>query len=271
MDLKISSALLEGRLWGQVLTEPRDIQTAAARGIPVLVFHKIGTPGEDTLLPWLYVKANTFRSLIAELAAAEFSSIPLSALVSKNWADSRRELVITFDDGYAATLADAGVPLHEYGFSATQFLIADRLGQLNEWDREPLMDRQQVKEWLSLGHEIGAHTLTHPSLTKLDHERARQEIVCSKKKLEDLFGVGIKHFAFPHGDFNERILEIVQEAGFSSAVATTAQVVTNGFNPWTIPRLYFLERQFRLSGLQQMKRRLGVFGQQPKILRSTPG
>src|SRR5258708_302369 len=96
--------------------------------------------------------------------------------------------------------------------SPIQFHVADRLGQRNEWDLgldttlERLMDRIQVQEWLSLVFEIGAHTLTHARLTTIPIAAAKKEIAGSKKKLEDLFGIPVKHFSYPYGDYNDAIV-----------------------------------------------------------------
>jgi peptidoglycan/xylan/chitin deacetylase (PgdA/CDA1 family) len=134
------------------------------------------------------------------------------------------------------------VPLARNRFYAIQFLVADLLGQSNEWEqhegevREPLMDAPQVREWLAAGHEIGSHTLTHPHLTQLPPGQAREEIFASKKKLEDLFGRPIRHFCYPYGDWNEVIRELVQEAGYETACTTGPGVNTAADSSFALKR-----------------------------------
>lgn len=73
------------------------------------------------------------------------------------------------------------------------------------------------------GVTIGAHTMTHPRLAKLDAEAAYREIVDSKARLESEFGLPIRHFAYPVGDptsAGPRDFALAQEAGFASAVTT---------------------------------------------------
>jgi peptidoglycan/xylan/chitin deacetylase (PgdA/CDA1 family) len=114
-------------------------------------------------------------------------------------------------------------PLAENGFRAIQFLVAGFLGRRSEWQAqygevlEPLMDASQVREWLAAGHEIGAHTLTHPWLTRVSELEAREEIRGSRLRLEDLFGVPVRHFCYPYGDWNPAVRDLVQEAGFATA------------------------------------------------------
>lgn len=73
------------------------------------------------------------------------------------------------------------------------------------------------------GVTIGAHTITHPRLAKLDAEAARREIVESKARLEAELGLPIRHFAYPVGDptsAGPRDFALARDAGFVSAVTT---------------------------------------------------
>ena len=82
------------------------------------------------------------------------------------------------------------------------------------------MSREEVREWLAAGNDIGSHTLTHPFLTRLTPEQAREEISASRKRLEDLFGRPVRHFCYPYGDWNPAVREVVIEAGFQTACTT---------------------------------------------------
>ena len=110
---------------------------------------------------------------------------------------------------------------------AIQFLVSNKLGQTNDWEtetgeaEEKLMDATHVREWLAEGNEIGSHTMTHPRLTEIPENDAREEITSSKKQLEDLFEVPVKHFCYPFGDYNQRIVELVREAGYETGSTTT--------------------------------------------------
>ena len=114
---------------------------------------------------------------------------------------------------------------------------------MNEWDRaenevlSPLMDAAQIKEWLAAGHQIGSHTLTHPCLTRLPPAQAREEITASRKKLEDLFGVAIRHFCYPYGDRDERTCDLVMEAGYRTACTVAFGVNTTETPPGALRRI----------------------------------
>ena len=101
---------------------------------------------------------------------------------------------------------------------------------------------------------IGAHTLSHPVLAKLDDDQARKEILSSKHILEAKLGKKIDHFAFPFGgmeDVSPRDIEFARSIGFRSAVTTR-----NGGLGWekkidcySLPRVFF-GPNFRLDGIQ---------------------
>ena len=213
-----------------------------ATGLPVLTYHKLGPRPARVRLKGLYLAERRFARQLAELRAAGFASRALPEVRREQ--DPRNPgIALTFDDGFASVLRHGLGPLSAHGFRATQFLVADRLGQSNTWDLEageapePLMDGAQVRDWLASGHLIGSHTLSHPRLTRLPPAAAREEIAASKKKLEDLFGVPIELFCYPYGDWNESVSEAVQAAGYRAACTTEFGLNHPRTSPFALKRL----------------------------------
>ena len=64
---------------------------------------------------------------------------------------------------------------------------------------------------------IGGHTITHPILPNCPSMIANREIVESKRMIEDRLGCEIKHFSYPNGDFTEREMGMVKQAGYVTA------------------------------------------------------
>jgi peptidoglycan/xylan/chitin deacetylase (PgdA/CDA1 family) len=214
------------------------------------MFHKIRECPASANMPRAYVSPAHFGKLLDELKRKSFQSISISDALHPK-VKIRNCFVISFDDGYEGALIYAAKTMKERGFTAIQFLVANLLGQRNEWDlgldttMERLMNRTQVQEWLSLGFEIGAHTLTHPRLSRIPISEAKNEIAGSKRKLEDLFGVHIKHFAYPWGDYNDAVVDLVGEAGFETACTCDPSVVCNGVDRFRLGRFNTDERSFR--------------------------
>lgn len=68
--------------------------------------------------------------------------------------------------------------------------------------------------------EVGGHGLTHRTLTELPSGEAREEIIGSKRWLEETLGVSARMFCYPNGRFDEGIKRAVQEAGYTGARIT---------------------------------------------------
>jgi peptidoglycan/xylan/chitin deacetylase (PgdA/CDA1 family) len=105
--------------------------------------------------------------------------------------------------------------------------------------------RLSQEEILSLADadliDIGAHTMTHPVLSTLSPADQREEIMQSKRTLENLLDRSVTSFSYPYGgpqDYTQVTARIVQEGGFSSACANFAGVVTLSTDCFQIPRIY---------------------------------
>lgn len=210
-------------------------------GTPVLMYHKLGPRPPGVRLKGLYVGERLFRKQVRELAEADYSAPEYDLLPSAS--PGQKHIFITFDDGFENVLRHGWKSLADCGFKAIQFLVADRLGRTNDWEtrdgeaEERLMDVAQIKDWLAAGHEIGAHTSTHPRLTRISEVRAREEISGSRQKLEDLFGRPVRHFCYPYGDHDDRVVNWVGEAGYATACLSSGGLVTPNADPLRLNRL----------------------------------
>ena len=75
---------------------------------------------------------------------------------------------------------------------------------------------------------IGAHTVSHPILTKLDEKAVRSELKNSRAVIETVLGARPRHLAYPVGDRSAagpREFKIAAELGFKTAVTTRPGVI----------------------------------------------
>jgi peptidoglycan-N-acetylglucosamine deacetylase len=70
--------------------------------------------------------------------------------------------------------------------------------------------------------EIGAHTITHPTLTEITNEEVQSEVIQSKQWIENITNKECSMFCYPKGKHNEDIMKTVQSAGFMGARTTEA-------------------------------------------------
>lgn len=88
---------------------------------------------------------------------------------------------------------------------------------------------------LSLNHEIGAHTLTHPDLTTLTFEDQLQEIAGSKQWLEEILGKEVSMFCYPSGRYNDDSIRATKEAGFRGARTVECGRIDLPQDPYQMP------------------------------------
>jgi peptidoglycan/xylan/chitin deacetylase (PgdA/CDA1 family) len=195
-------------------------------GDPILTYHHVGPRPRGARLKGLFVSPRLFARQMKELCGAGFSTAPLASILSPRTETKPLRVFITFDDGFRDIIEQALPILLEHRLRAIVFLVSGLIGKTNEWQQSvgdaslPLMDEAQASEWLAAGQEIGSHTQTHPRLTQLPLARAKEEIVASRKSLEDRFGRAIEHFCYPYGDWNDAVRELVQAAGYRTACTT---------------------------------------------------
>lgn len=221
-----------------------DRLAAPAEPLPILTYHNIGTAPDGATHRGLYLSVDKFRFHLDVLARRGWRGVSMDeGLPYLRGERQGKVTVVTFDDGYVDTVELALPALLECGFSATCYLVAERIGASNEWDcaevraRKPLMDVPRIREWLGAGMKVGSHTLTHPHLPQLDRDEKRREIVASKGVLEDRLGVAVEHLCFPYGDYDADCVVAAADAGYATAVTTERGRVRRGQSLLALPRL----------------------------------
>lgn len=221
----------------------RPFRESFLEGMPILAYHKLGPRPPGAKMKSLYVGEGLFAWQMRDLRRGGFSVRSLDSW-RRNSRPNRRRAVLTFDDGSRTVLRHALPVLTRRRITAIQFLVADAIGGINHWDihsrgeaPDALMDLAEVRDWLSAGQEIGSHTLTHPNLAAIDEAQAKEEITASKKKLEDLFGVTVRHFCYPYGKWSRRVRDLVEGAGYETAVTLDFGVNAEARDPFALRRI----------------------------------
>ena len=103
-----------------------------------------------------------------------------------------------------------------------------------------MMTDNQVRALQEAGMTIGAHTVTHPILQRVDDDTAWREISESRAHLTELCDRPVEFFAYPNGkpgqDYQFRDRDLVQKAGFRAAVCTSGGVSIPGHDPYQLAR-----------------------------------
>lgn len=114
-----------------------------------------------------------------------------------------------------------------------------------------MMTTEQLRQIWAAGMGVGAHTDTHPILSRISSQEAECEIRTGKAALEDALQGPIDIFAYPNGkpgvDYAHEHVSLVRRMGFAAAVTTgsgSARADSDlmqlpRFTPWDRNRVKF--------------------------------
>jgi len=144
--------------------------------------------------------------------------------------------------------------LKKYKYSATCFIVAGNIGGKNYWDldkgvmEKKMMNEAQIKEWINQGMEIGSHSYTHSHLSRISSlEKVEKEIQKSKYLLEKKFGVKVKHFCYPYGDYSRNTIEVLKYSNYLTATTVKRGRVSNTSKLFELPRVLVNHRTYPVS------------------------
>lgn len=202
---------------------------AKRRRVPVLLYHKIGTPPQGVRNPRSWVTLERFAWQMRFLARRGYRGVSPAELAAHYRGERPlvgRPILITFDDGSRTVITRALPVLHALELTATVFVVAGQIGGVATWERNPvhpndaLLTRDELLELHRAGWTIAAHSVTHARLPEIALAEARREIIGSRTRLESTLGIPITTFAYPYGEYRPAHLAMVREAGFEIAFTT---------------------------------------------------
>ncbi len=217
--------------------------------IPILTYHSIDLSGSV-----ISTDSKTFRRQMKFLFDNNFKVISLKTFAEHHFENKPlplKSIILTFDDGFQNFYTTAFPILQDYNFTATVFLITDYCGKFNDWsgnlpslERSKLMDWNEIKELAKHNIEFGAHSLTHPNLTKISLAESEREIVESKLAIESQLGIEVSDFAYPYGISNSAI-KLLTQKHFKSACSTRMGKVKSDDDIFALKRLdtYYLSNE----------------------------
>jgi peptidoglycan/xylan/chitin deacetylase (PgdA/CDA1 family) len=220
------------------------LATAGARSVPILMYHRIASEG-PAAIERFRVAPDLFASQMAALHRAGYRTIHL-----REWVSSLaqyetlpgRPVILTFDDGYRDFLTAATPVLQTHGFSATVFLVAERIGRIAEWDAkygEPasLLSWQELRRLREVGIEFGCHSLAHRPMSAMGFLELAQDTVRARAILEEGLETSIKILAYPYGAENDFVRRVLADLGFKAAVTCEPGISRLGDDPLRLPRI----------------------------------
>lgn len=208
--------------------------------IPILLYHHVVADAEGSDLAPFIINESDFIWQLDLLKNLGYSTITLQELSTIS--DLEKKIVITFDDCPKNLIQYALPHLEKRQMKAVFFAAFSHLGGHNAWNvkkgktKMELMSKAEVKKLADSGHEVGAHSMTHPHLHTCTLEEVDYEIGESKRELEQLLNQSIESFAYPYGHYPTNYNQIMPQYGYKWAVSMYSRAKTVLEDPYCIRR-----------------------------------
>ena len=216
-------------------------------GSAILAYHSLDDSGSVISTP-----PCLFRRQMEFLASSGIPVVALNQVLERPGSVS-----ITFDDGVHNLLEHAIPVLERNRLTATIFIVSGYCGRLNRYPSEgrglvpelPLLTWEEITALPRL-ISVGAHTITHPNLTRLPTEECERELRECQDEIEQHLGRAVRWLAYPYGTSSPRVRYLAGRY-FDLAVGTSLRFVSARSNHLDLPRIdaYYLRGRFPLERL----------------------
>ncbi len=211
----------------------------------IFVYHRFGDtryPSTDTTVEVLKKQFDYFKKNGYEV-------IPLSRLVEalqngKNIPDSW--IVLTIDDSFKSFYDNALALFKEYKYPFTLFVYT---GATEDGYRD-YMSWKQIEEAMKHG-EIGFHSHTHPHMVSKSSDYLREDFRKGLELMKRRLGIKPRCFAYPYGEYDERVKRIAQSFGFDAVCNQNVGAVSKESDLMDLDRI-------ALTGDPSLKQKLKI-------------
>jgi peptidoglycan/xylan/chitin deacetylase (PgdA/CDA1 family) len=204
--------------------------------VPILGYHRVG-PYKGDHVPT--ISAQAFERQLSFLARFHHQVLSLSQLaesLDRSERMPRHAAVITFDDGYEETHSVAWPLLKRFGFPATVFVTPSEVGTPG------FMTWEQLRALSADGFTVGSHTMHHSYLPLVDARCLPEELVQSKRVIEEQIGRPAEFLSYPVGGFTAAVQTLAEQAGYRAACTTNRILTDRSLDRYALRRIKITER-----------------------------
>jgi peptidoglycan/xylan/chitin deacetylase (PgdA/CDA1 family) len=223
---------------------PAPVAVDKTAQVVVLCYHRVeGSAGGA-----LSISPELFEEHLKRLADNGVKVISMQDFLA--WRRNEKSIppksaIITVDDGYVSTFEAARPILKKFGYPWTVFIYTKFIGSGGK-----SISWEQLAALRDEGVEIGCHTASHVNLRdprgkspEAYNAWLRDEIIASRQLIETKLAIKCAVFAYPEGRYNDKVLDVVKEAGFEAAFTVYGQRVTHGAPSERIGRYAWYSRR----------------------------
>jgi len=203
----------------------------------VFMYHKFGIDK----YPTTSVTLDQFDSHLKEFSKEKYSLVSIEFIIDTIINDGElpeNTIGISIDDA-DKSFYEVGWPMFkENNIPVTLFVNTSTIHKNNKnylnWD--------QIRELKAEGVSIGAHSHSHYHMSDLTIEEVRNEIEISNNIFLRELGEIPSLFAFPYGETNEEIINLLKEYKFKVAFGQHSGVINETSNFYYLPRFSLNEK-----------------------------
>jgi peptidoglycan/xylan/chitin deacetylase (PgdA/CDA1 family) len=187
--------------------------------IPILVYHSFGpahSKKETSVQAHYRITASVFDEQMKYLLKNEYHPISFTTYLDSfknNIKLPDKAIVLTFDDGWVSQYKYAVPILEKFKFTGTFFIITNYTNN----NYKAYMNWDNLKDLVVHNFDIESHSKSHPVLNKINSKELFEELIGSKKILENKLAIKVNAVAYPDYAQNEIVREAVKSAGYTGA------------------------------------------------------
>ena len=110
----------------------------------------------------------------------------------------------------------------------------DDWSSILSWDDIKNVDTELV-DW-------GSHSVDHIRLNLINNDIAKKQVIESKRQIEKNTGKVCKHFCYPYGGYNDKIVSITKRSGYHAAVTVEEGTNKKYSNLFKLKRIPYPEK-----------------------------
>jgi len=190
---------------------------SSAGDVPVLLYHDLGIGEVHDRFRRFVVPPAVFDEHLDALAGAGYVTGSASAVHERT---AERQVVLTFDDGFASFGEIAAPIMRSHGMTGAVFVPSAYIGGTSEWlaslgeDHRRILSADDLRDLVGQGMEVGGHGDRHLALDLLDDSDVEAELRRGRDTLEQVIGVPVRSIAYPYGWHGRRVRRIARRAGY---------------------------------------------------------
>lgn len=202
---------------------------------------------DETKYPSTSISSSLFDAQLKYLVDHDISVITLGELFRMNPenGEASRFVILTIDDAFKSFYRYGFPILKKYGLKATLFVNTETIGSGD------YLDWNELKELLDYGIEIGNHSHSHDYFLNLPEgsreDIFRDDVAKAQNLFRNRFNYNCTVFAYPFGEYDSAMKEVIRDLGFKGAAAQNSGVISPYSDPFSLPRFPMTDSYGQLS------------------------